>query len=86
MHALTIALCLLATPALADVAGVATVAVRAYTENPSELNSTRVRNALLRLRTARERALAERISQALDARERQDRGRTSRFRETGSSS
>ncbi len=51
--------------------------VRAYSENPSELNSARVRKAILRPRTIRERALAERISRSLDARKHQDKGRTS---------
>ncbi len=51
--------------------------VRAYSENPSELNSAHVRKAILRLRTIRERALAERISGSLDARKHQDKGRTS---------
>ncbi len=51
--------------------------VRAYSENPSELNSARVRKAILRLRTIRGRALAERISGSLDARKHQDKGRTS---------
>ena len=53
------------------------MAVRAYSENPCELNSAHVRKALLRLRTMRERALAERISRSLDARKHQDKGRTS---------
>ncbi len=53
------------------------LAVRAYSKNPSEPNSAQVRKALLRLRTAREHALAEWISQVLDAREHQDRSRIS---------
>jgi len=53
------------------------MAVHAYAENPSEFNSVGVRETLLRLRTAREHALAERISQVLDAREHQDRSRIS---------
>ncbi len=51
--------------------------VRAYSENPSELNSANVRKAILRLRTVRERAVAARISDLLDARKHQDKSRTS---------
>ncbi len=51
--------------------------VRAYSENPSELNSAHVRKAILRLRTVRERAVAARISDFLDARKHQDKGRKS---------
>ncbi len=51
--------------------------VRAYSENPTELNSTHVRKAILRLRTARERAVAARISDLLDERKHQDKSRTS---------
>ncbi len=53
------------------------LAVRAYSENPSEPNSTHVRKAILRLRTVRERAVAARISDLLDAREHQDKSHTS---------
>ena len=53
------------------------LAVRAYAKNPSELNSERVREALLFLRTARERALAVGISELLDARKHQDKSRIS---------
>ena len=42
------------------------LAVRAYSKNPSEPNSAQVRKALLRLKTVRERALAERMSRSLD--------------------
>ncbi len=51
--------------------------VRAYSENPCELNSVHVRKAILCLRTVRERALAARISDLLDAREHQNKSRTS---------
>ncbi len=57
--------------------------VRAYSENPSELNSAHVRKAILRLRTVRERALAARISVLLDARKHQVKSRTSPEGETG---
>ncbi len=53
------------------------LAVRAYSENPSELNSAHVRKAILRLRTVRERAAVARISDLLDARKHQDKSRTS---------
>ena len=53
------------------------LSVRAYSENPSELNSAHVSKAILRLRTVRERAVAARISDLLDARKRQDKSRTS---------
>ncbi len=53
------------------------LAVRAYSENPSELNSAHVSKAILRLRTVRERAAAARISDLLDARKHQDKSRTS---------
>ena len=53
------------------------MAVRAYAEDPSELNTVGVRKVLLRLRTVRERALAARIPELLDAREHQDKVRTS---------
>ena len=53
------------------------LAVRAYSENPCELNSAHVRKAILRLRTVRERALAERISRSLDARKHLETGRAS---------
>ncbi len=52
------------------------LAVRAYSENPSEPNSAHVRKAILRLRTVRERAVAARISGLLDARKHQDKSRT----------
>ena len=42
------------------------LAVQAYSKNPSEPNSAQVRKALLRLKTVRERALAERMSRSLD--------------------
>ena len=53
------------------------MAVHAYAENPSEFNTVGVRKAILRLRTVRERALAARMSEFLDAREHQDKIRTS---------
>ena len=51
--------------------------VRAYSEDPSELNSAHVSKAILRLRTERERAAVARISDLLDARRHQDKSRTS---------
>ncbi len=53
------------------------LAVRAYSENPSEPNSAQVRKAVLRLKTVRERVLAERISQSLDVPKHQAKGRAS---------
>ena len=53
------------------------LAVRAYSGNPYELNSTHVREAMLRLRMVRERALAARISDLPGARKHQDKSRTS---------
>ena len=52
--------------------------VRAYSENPSELNSAHVRKAIFRLRTVREHAsLAARISDLPDARKHQYKSRRS---------
>jgi hypothetical protein len=51
--------------------------VRAYSRNPCEPNSAHVHEAILRLRTVRERAVAARISDLLDARKHQDKSRTS---------